>query len=181
MACAAWWTYLEIDQTAFFFAAIEQNARDSWRYCSAGSTTVNTSEFLFWLIFPMQSSCQKMKECLITATDNIPDSYYAQSHYIKVLRCAISNSVILNLHIWTAQSCNFKKLKVYETKFSLNHPTGPKQSKFQKKSQTQDFIKRTLNMLGINSAIVMCWAGFSFAFYKCYHHFLEETRLKILL
>ena len=85
MACAAWWTYLEIDQTAFF-AAIEQNARDSWRYCSAGSTTVNTSEFLFWLIFPMQSSCQKMKECLITATDNIPDSYYAQSHYIKVLR-----------------------------------------------------------------------------------------------
>ena len=62
---------------SFFFAAIEQNARDSWRYCSAGSTTVNTSEFLFWLIFPMQSSCQKMKECLITATDNIPDSYYA--------------------------------------------------------------------------------------------------------
>ena len=88
MACAAWWTYLEIDQTAFF-AAIEQNARDSWRYCSAGSTTVNTSEFLFWLIFPMQSSCQKMKECLITATDNIPDSYYAWHPKVFVIKSCV--------------------------------------------------------------------------------------------
>ena len=42
--------------------------RDRLCYCTAGSTSVNTSELLFWLIIAIQSSCQKMKEYLITAT-----------------------------------------------------------------------------------------------------------------
>ena len=42
--------------------------RDRLRFCTVGSNTVNTSELLFWFTIAIQSSCQKIKERLITVT-----------------------------------------------------------------------------------------------------------------
>ena len=60
--------------------------RDRLRFCTAGSTTVNTSELPFWFIIAIQSSCKKMKERLITVTCLMIKVLFLQNK--KVLRLA---------------------------------------------------------------------------------------------